>query len=202
MKTLVQKSLAKAMDYEAYMELFKQLVAEGKTSGEQTQEKIDYTKLNFSRSKRIAKTISLSPSEQATFQETQLPQTWLVLTEPWCGDAAQALPLINMIAKTSENIELKILLRDENDELMNHFLTNGGKAIPKLLVVNEDSEITHNWGPRSAAATKLVTDYKAKHGIIDDTIKTQLQTWYNDDKGNAIITELSEVVLAQQPKHV
>ena len=64
---------------------------------------------------------------------------WLVLSEGWCGDAAQLLPVINKKAELSENIKLKVLLRDENEELMNQFLTNGGKAIPKLIIIEEET---------------------------------------------------------------
>lgn len=104
MKEVLAKSLEKAMDYSQYQLMFKQLVTEGRTTGEATSEKIDYTKLNFSRSKRLDKTIDFSEKQKDFFQDIDEKQTWLVITEPWCGDAAQSLPFLNKIAESSEKL--------------------------------------------------------------------------------------------------
>ena len=90
---------------------------------------------------------------------------------------------VNKIANESDLITLKIIFRDEHEELMNFFLTNGGKSIPKLLVLNSENEVLNTWGPRPSIATKIVQDYKNKHGQLDKTFKKELQVWYNNDKG-------------------
>ncbi len=192
MKTLIEKSIKKAMDYAQYNLLFKQLVEEGRTTGEQTQEKIDYTKLNFSRTKRLDKTAEIFEKAQNAFRDFSEKQTWLVISEPWCGDAAQTLPFLNKIAQLSENIDLKIVLRDENLELMNQFLTNGSQSIPIVIMVDETINVIQSWGPRSKEATKLVSDYKTEHGKIDDAFKEMLQVWYNNDKGVSIVNDILE----------
>jgi len=202
MKELIQKSLAKAIIYEEYNVLFKKLVAEGRTTGETTREKIDYTKLNFSRSKRLDKTIKLSEEQNKYFQDKNVKQTWLVITEPWCGDAAQSLPFFNKLASSSENIELKIVLRDENPELMDSFLTYGSRSIPKLIILDKYLEVVNHWGPRSKAATKVVDDYVQKHARIDEQLKTDLQLWYNKNKGEAIIAEMQDLVLCEKNSEV
>lgn len=192
MKSLIEKSVEKAMDYAQYNLLFKQLVEEGRTTGEETQEKIDYTKLNFSRTKRLDKTAQISEQNIAYFKNISEKQTWLVISEPWCGDAAQTLPFLNKIAQLSGNIDLKIVLRDENLELMNQFLTNGSQSIPIVIMLDEEMNVIKTFGPRSKAATKLVTDYKTEHGKIDDALKEKLQNWYNKDKGTSIVNDLVE----------
>ena len=202
MKELIQKSLAKAISYEEYNVLFKKLVAEGRTTGEATSEKINYTKLNFSRSKRLDKTIKLSEEQNKYFQDINVKQTWLVITEPWCGDAAQSLPFFNKMAASSENIELKIVLRDENPELMDSFLTYGSRSIPKLIILDKNLEVVNHWGPRSKAATKVVDDYVQKHAKIDEQLKTDLQLWYNKNKGEAIIAEMQELALCEKNSEV
>jgi hypothetical protein len=106
-----------------------------------------------------------------------------VLTEGWCGDAAQTLPVISKIADESDLITLKIIFRDEHEQLMSQFLTNGGKSIPKLLVLNSQNKVLNTWGPRPNTATKMVQDYKNKYGQLDAAFKQQLQVWYNKDKG-------------------
>ena len=193
MKELLENSIQSSMTYTDYNLLFKQLVAEGRTTGEPSEEKIKYTKLNLSRSKRLDKTATITQTFQSQFKNICEKQTWLVITEPWCGDAAQTLPFLNKIAETSDYIDLKIVLRDEHPKLMDQFLTNGSKSIPKLIILNDQYEVLEQWGPRSQAATKLVTDYKTEHGQLDDTFKTQLQLWYNKDKGASIVKEMVEV---------
>lgn len=191
LKDYVQKGLT----YTEYNMLFKQLVEEGRTTGkEQTPEKIDFTKLNWSRSKRLDKTATLAKKAEAIFKAPIRPQTWLVITEPWCGDAAQSLPFLNKIAGLNPNIDLKLVLRDENEGLMNEFLTNGSKSIPKLIILDKDLEVIGSWGPRSAKATELVNTYKKNHSMLDAEFKKDLQVWYNNDKGIAIVDDLVKLV--------
>ncbi len=78
---------------------------------------------------------------------------------------------------------MKIVLRDENDELMAQFLTNGARSIPKLIILDENLEVINHWGPRPEDAKNLILDYKAQHGIVDEPAKIALQKWYLDDKG-------------------
>src|SRR5690606_9397260 len=192
MNTLIKSSIEKAMDYAQYNLLFKQLVEEGRTTGEQTQEKIDYTKLNFSRTKRLDKMAVIPEASTAVFKNISEKQTWLVISEPWCGDAAQTLPFLNKIAQLSENIDLKIVLRDDNPELMDAFLTNGSRSIPIVIFVDENFNVINTFGPRSKPATKLITDHLAQNGKIDDAFKELLQVWYNNDKGVSILNDLLE----------
>lgn len=194
MNELIKNSVDKAMDYAQYNLLFKQLVEEGRTTGEQDPEKINYTKLNFSRSKRLDKTAHINSEHAEVFRNLDAKQTWLVITEPWCGDAAQTLPFLNKIAEHSQNIELKIVLRDENLELMDQFLTNGSRSIPMVIMLDKDLELIQNWGPRSKDATKLVQEYKIEHGKIDDAFKEMLQVWYNNDRGYSIVNDLVEAI--------
>ncbi|MBB6682183.1 thioredoxin family protein [Aequorivita sp. 609] len=190
MKALLEKSINKAMDYTQYNMLFKQLVEEERTTGEFSQMKVDYTKLNFSRTKRLDKTAKVSEEAMEVFKSVSNKQTWLVITEPWCGDAAQTLPFLNKIAQEADNIDLKIVLRDDNLELMNQFLTNGSQSIPIVIMIDEDMNVLQTFGPRSKAATKLVSDYKEEHGKIDDAFKEIIQVWYNKDKGISIVNDL------------
>ena len=198
MKELLVKSMEKAMDHESYILLFKLLVAEGKTTGEHSPEKINFTKLNFSRNKRLDKTIELSEEQKKFFKDITKKQTWLLLIEPWCGDGAQSLPYLNKIAESSEKIDLKILLRDENLDLMDAFLTNGSRSLPKLIILDKNFELINHWGPRSKAATKVVNDYVQEHGQVDEQLKADLQVWYNNNKGEAILQEIQELMLSEK----
>ncbi len=193
MKTLLKNSVQKGISYEAYTQIIQEQAKEGKTSGtEQTIERINFTKLNASRIRRLNKTFTLN-KEQFFFFKGTPKQTWLILTESWCGDAAQTIPVLNKIAETTSNITLKLLFRDDNIDLMNTFLTNGSQAIPKLIVVDKFYNVLYVWGSRSKKATKLVENYKNEYGKIDNDFKRQLQIWYNQNKGKSIIEDIMEL---------
>ena len=194
--SLVKEGLEKAMSYQAYKTLMEKQVAAGSNTGpEVTPSLVEYTLLNDRRMKRWAKTFKMDPSVADRLAEHKRPVTWLVLTESWCGDAAHATPIMDAFAAVNPNIDLKILLRDENLELMDAFLTNGSRSIPKLIAVDSQTEeIIGNWGPRPKPATQLVNDFKAEHGHLTPEFKKDLQVWYNRDKGQAIAADLLELL--------
>ena len=183
-KKNIEEALKKAISYTSYRKLISDLIESGKSSGPiQSEDLLNYSKLNDRRMTRLDKTIQLSQETLLGLKKIDKPITCLVLTEGWCGDAAQTLPVISKIADESDLITLKIIFRDEHEQLMSQFLTNGGKSIPKLLVLNSQNKVLNTWGPRPNTATKMVQDYKNKYGQLDAAFKQQLQVWYNKDKG-------------------
>jgi hypothetical protein len=187
MKEIIENSLKKTISYTDYRALVSDLLVEGKSTGpEQSEDLTNYSLLNDRRMKRLDKTIKISEETIQEFQKVSAPQTWLVITEGWCGDAAQNLPVLNKIATASDYIDLKVVLRDENLELMDLFLTNGGRSIPKLIALDKDNNVIDSWGPRPTVATKMVADYKEKNGVLDLEFKQDLQVWYNKDKGQSV----------------
>ncbi|GGK43351.1 MULTISPECIES: thioredoxin family protein [Flavobacteriaceae] len=192
---LISSSIKKGVSYSTYRTLIKGLLVEGKSTGnEQSEALLEYSILNDKRMDRLDKTLKISEETSNALNKLTDNFTLLVLAEGWCGDAAQILPVINKIAESSSKIELKIVCRDENEGLMNQFLTNGGKAIPKVIVVNNKNEVVNSWGPRPSVATKMVNDYKVAHGGLDDTFKKDLQIWYNKDKGNNTQKDLLNIL--------
>lgn len=192
MKSIIQSALQNSCSYNEYRTLVSNLISEGKSTGhEQSADLLHYSELNEVRMKRLEKTLKLDGEVEKALQNLKSKQTWLVIAEGWCGDAAQILPIIKLMADASENIDLKIVLRDENDALMNQFLTNGAKSIPKLLLLDENSNLINHWGPRPEAAKNLILDYKAKNGIVDEAAKIALQKWYLDDKGISTMKEIA-----------
>ncbi|MGH1384187.1 thioredoxin family protein [Kordia sp.] len=195
-KDIIEESLTKATSYQEYRALVKNLVAEGKSTGElQTEALSNYSMLNDKRMKRLDKTTKLTEEAVADIKSYNGDVTWLVLTESWCGDAAQTMPVINKVAELNDNITFKVVLRDENEALMNEFLTNGGKSIPKLIAIdNTSGNVLGDWGPRPTKATQLVNDYKAEHGKLTPEFKQDLQVWYNKDKGQNTVADLLKLV--------
>nr|WP_298990692.1 thioredoxin family protein [uncultured Polaribacter sp.] len=195
MKDIIKKSLQKTYTYQAYKDLVKTLLLEGKSTGpNQSEDLTNYSLLNDKRMKRLDKTIKILDDTKQFLKTIKSPQTWLVLTEGWCGDAAQNLPVIHKMAEVNSNINLQLVLRDENLELMDLFLTNGGRSIPKLIALDKDLNILFTWGPRPQTATNMVLDYKTKHGSLDAKFKQDLQVWYNKDKGESIQNDFKELI--------
>ena len=187
MREVIENSLKNALSYEGYRAFVSALLTNGKATGmEQSEALTNYSLLNDKRMKRLDKTIKLSEETLQEFQKISEPKTWLVLTEGWCGDAAQSLPVLNKIAKSTDKIDLKVILRDENLPLMDLFLTNGGRSIPKLIALDKDNNVIDSWGPRPTTASKMVADYKEKNGALDPQFKQDLQLWYNKDKGENV----------------
>jgi hypothetical protein len=187
MKEIIENSLRKSISYTDYRALVRNLLAEGKSTGpEQSEDLTNYSLLNDRRMQRLDKKIKISEETIQEFQKIKQPQTWLVITEGWCGDAAQNLPVLNKIAVTTDHIDLKVVLRDENLALMDLFLTNGGRSIPKLIALDKENNVIDSWGPRPSVATKMVADYKEKNGVLDPEFKQDLQVWYNKDKGQSV----------------
>lgn len=196
MKDIISSTLLKTFSYEEYRTKLKNLLAEGKSSGEeQSEDLLHYSELNETRMNRLDKTIKITDENEQFLSSLETEYIWLVLSEGWCGDAAQILPIINKMAQKSNKVNLKIAFRDENPELMNLFLTNGGKSIPKLIIIEKETlKVVADWGPRPSQAIKLIVDYKAKFGIIDETAKTELQMWYLHDKGISTQDEIVDLL--------
>ncbi|ARV15264.1 thioredoxin family protein [Polaribacter sp. SA4-12] len=201
MKNIIEKSLENSYTYQEFRDLVSHLLTEDKSTGHTQSEAITgFSLLNDRRMKRLDKTIKVSEETIAEMNTISEPQTWLVIAEGWCGDAAQNLPVINKIAETSNLIDFKVVLRDDNEDLMNLFLTNGGKAIPKLIALDKDNNVIDTWGPRPTVASKMVADYKAEHGVIDAKFKQDLQVWYNKDKGLSVQDDFVKLVKNLQAK--
>lgn len=189
---MIKNSLPKAISYEGFEHLIDRLLLEGKTTGEdQSEFMVSLTKLNRQRMKRIDNTLEFTPEQLASFKQIAKGQLWLVISEAWCADGAQIVPVLAKIAQSNPLIDLKIVLRDENPDLMNQYLTNGGKAIPILIIADAQSlEVLHVWGPRPKVATQMVEAYKKEHGKLTPEFKEDLQKWYNQDKGQSILSDL------------
>lgn len=189
---LVQKGISKGVSYQEYRALVDALASEGKSTGlEQTDTMMHYTILNDKRMKRLDKTLKINKGSIAKIRGIDKEITWLVLTESWCGDAAQTIPMINKVAELNDRISLKMILRDENIDIMNRFLINEAMSIPRLVMVeSQTGEVIGQWGSRPSIATQMVMDYKDEHGKLTPEFKQDLQLWYNKDKGQSTLEDL------------
>jgi thiol-disulfide isomerase/thioredoxin len=196
MKEIFKSALNNSYSYQDYRKIITDLLQEGKTTGTiQSEALVNYSRLNETRMHRLDKTIVIDLVIISKLKLIQSQYIWLVIAEGWCGDAAQILPILNKMSEVSDNIDLKVVFRDDNEALMNLFLTNGNKSIPKLIILDKNSlDVIADWGPRPIGAVEIIENYKEKFGIIDDTIKSELQMWYLHDKGLSTQKEITELM--------
>ncbi len=195
-KEVIESALQRALSFNEYIELIEKLHLEEKaTSFQDNPDFYEYSKLSLRRMTRIHKKHEIEENLLRKVQGISEPQTWLIISESWCGDASQTLPILVKIAESNPLITCKISLRDSEEELMKFYLTDGGKSIPKLAILNKDLEELAVWGPRPAPAQKMVLDNKALDTPLPySEFNVLIQKWYNNDKGITTQNELLKVI--------
>lgn len=182
--------------WEDYLQRFDQIL-----SGEFTNEMYekpaykDYVRMNLSRITRWLKNGEMNAELVQAIEQINTPQTWYLITEPWCGDAAHSTPFIARFAALNPNINLQIVLRDENTDFIDQYLTNGGRSIPKLIVRDANENDLFVWGPRPEELSVIHAQLRAENQTFEVINKT-LQNWYNQNKGVDIQNELLSLVQA------
>jgi len=188
---IAAKDFESGLTYSDYRKLVDKLAAEGGTTGsEQSAERQDFTKLNAHRMHRLDKTVTIPEHVKAHLEGLKCKIRWLVLSESWCGDAAQNLPVLAKMAECSPLIDLRILIRDEHLDIMDQFLTNGGRAIPKLIILDAHFNVTATWGPRPAEIQQQVLENKLSGRIPYSEFALIVQKWYLQNKGLALMEEM------------
>jgi len=192
----MKKYIERGMEFSEYIGLIDRLLEDGKTTGEdQSEAMVNYGKLNRQRMKRLDKTVELNDSLIEKIRNFDRKMIWLVITEGWCGDAAQNMPVVEKIAAESKNIETRYILRDENLELMDQYLTNGGRSIPKVLFIDAETyEVLDNWGPRPMKTVEYRAEL-VEQGMEKPEISEKIQRWYLADKEQTIQKEFEELLL-------
>lgn len=183
-----------------YLDFFNwtaELSANHQTSGDdQTEEHKEFTQLNYKRMEKWNKIFHVSDEMKNTLSSLKTKQHWVVITETWCGDSAQNLPILAKIAEASGgNIQLKILMRDKNPEWMNRYLTNGAKSVPKLIAFDEHENELFVWGPRPEAGMVITRHWQAnKDSITKEQFHLDLHTFYAHNKGLAVQSEIVDLL--------
>ena len=187
----------KGCKLDTYFEEHKQQVADNRAAGEnQSDDYIRYTKLNYALLKRSLKSVVLTPNAQLALDKISTPLYLLIITETWCGDSAQNLAPIYKLEEANTHIKVKVLERDKNLGLMDAYLTNGGRAIPKVIAFNEKGKELFTWGPRPDKAQEMVIAWKNQAEPKDtyEEFSIKLQNWYNTNKGIETLNEFASLL--------
>tara|TARA_R100000935_G_scaffold18571_1_gene35924 strand:- start:431 stop:1018 length:588 start_codon:yes stop_codon:yes gene_type:complete len=186
------------MNFQEYSSYFKNILLKPATEHQPPYDNPDYlnyTKLNWSRMNRWFKTGKLSNDIVEIVKKIDQPQHWIIITEPWCGDAAHNIPFIEMIAGENPLITVSYELRDAAPYRIEQYLTNGTQSIPKLVIQNQQGKDLASWGPRPENCQKMYAELLQEKASFE-IIKTEIQNWYNLDKGKELQKELEDVLSA------
>lgn len=182
-------------DYAGYRELLVRLTGEGKTTGEiQNEERVSLTKLNIVRMNRIDRTTVLSNEFKNEIDSLKAEINLAVITEGWCGDAANFVPLANLIAAYSGKINLRFILRDDNPHIMDEYLTNGTRSIPLMIILDREFNELAVWGPRPETLINMISEEKTKPDFEMTELKKKIQLWYANDKTVSTQKEISSIL--------
>ncbi len=192
---ITQDHIDRSMTYARFRDLVNSLLIERKTTGpNQTKELVQYTRLNNQRMDRMDKKTIIMPELLAELKSLKEPQIWVGLVEAWCGDVPHNIPPIAKMSVSVPKLSFRLLLRDENLDVMDAYLTDGTRSIPKVVALKRDSlEELWTWGPRPTPAQDLFRELRDK-GEQKQVIAEELQKWYNKDKSQSLQNEILELV--------
>lgn len=201
--TITRQLLDNAMSYEEFKQRVSDLYEEGRpTSGEDSDAPLlEFTKLNINRLSRNEKSNTVNPELASLLSNFPKSMYWLVLAEGWCGDVAESLPILYNLTKPHDHIQLGVIFRDQNLDIMDQYLTNGGRGIPKLIMLDNDNleELAH-WGPRPEPIQSFVDEkkqeldqYETKMDWVN-SIHEGMHKWYAKDKGQTLQEEIKDIL--------
>lgn len=192
---ITQEQLNRSISYPQYTALLQTLLEQGKTTGhDQSEEKIGFAKINIQRMARLDKTVQLTEETKTALHKVKGEFIWLLLTEGWCGDTSQNIPVMHAMEKECPQLSLRLIMRDDNPDIMDQYLTNGARSIPKLVCLKKTTlEEMFTWGPRPAPVQAMVMDL-LKNGVSKEEKGLKVQQWYNTDKTLSLQKELTTLV--------
>jgi hypothetical protein len=194
-EALIEKINSVGISYKEYYELTKREVETTDPASLTVSDKNRYEdrKLNLHRMTRIEKHYVVSKELKEMINRISSPQTWMIISETWCGDSAQNIPFIAKAVESNPNITLKLVLRDSNLDIMDLYLTNGTRSIPILVAFDQNGDELFLWGPRPEEAKKLFADLKSQ-GMEKSIILEKLHLWYGRNRGAALENELKNLI--------
>lgn len=154
-----------------------------------------YSRYNWDRMKRVESLYSVDEGFSAILARDSGPQTWLFITENWCADAAYALPVVRQAAETRGDVDLRFLMRDDNLDVMERYLSGKARSIPVLAVFDSSGKELLRWGSKPAALAKHREDLKAG-GADGQELSAASVAWYEANGWLEIERELCDAFAA------
>lgn len=196
---VTEQVIENGFSYSEFVEFTEKLVEEKRTTGaNQSEAYLDYTRMCLQRMNRWNKTAKVSAKMTHLMESIQESQIWLIITEAWCGDGAQSIPYLANLAELNPKIKLRIIMRDEYPEIMDAYLTNGARSIPKLVAFTEDLKVElFTWGPKPLYLMNRHKEYKHdSKGLSYSGFLEEIHLWYAKNKNQDLEAELFPLIQA------
>lgn len=196
---VTEQVIENGFSYSEFVEFTEKLVEEKRTTGaNQSEAYLDYTRMCLQRMNRWNKTAKVSAKMTHLMESIQESQIWLIITEAWCGDGAQSIPYLAKLAELNPKIKLRIIMRDEYPEIMDAYLTNGARSIPKLVAFTEDLKVElFTWGPKPLYLMNRHKEYKHdSKGLSYSGFLEEIHLWYAKNKNQDLEAELFPLIQA------
>lgn len=194
MKKIVSDCLQNCFNYLEYEEILNQIRSDSPSLNNLSEEQSDYVSLEKNEN-QFDETISITKDTIGKINRFKNKYTWLVITEKWCIDTRQLIPICNKMAAFSENIELKIAFL-EKDTIWIHNTVDEIQIFPTLIILNknDNSKMLAEWGPRPKGATDLLKSRMKKSGKIPTSAFEEMKMWYFQNKGVSTQFELMRLM--------
>jgi hypothetical protein len=191
---LTAEQLATGLPYPSYRQHIAEVMATPQPD-EQLAKMLPHYQQAVTRMDQVAPTVELLPALQAALGQLSGHYLWAIITEGWCGDASHTVPLIEAVAQASGgHLDTRYFLRDSHPDLIDRYLTNGGRAIPIAVVLHADTLTEAGvWGPRPAPLQAIHQDMKARAVPFKEVITT-VNEWYDQDATRTTQQELLALV--------
>lgn len=188
--------LNRTMNFDEYMALTKSIVESNEPTGIYQNPKTHrYTRSNLERMEKVLDKMVLNQKLYNLLSELSEEWVWLVISEPWCGDASWGTPALYIMASASDKIDFRILLRDQNPEIMQHYQTAGTDSIPKLICLKKEGLVElGTWGPRPQTLHQMVLQFKNNPAFDYRESVRMLHAWFEEDMTRSTQEEMIDLI--------
>jgi hypothetical protein len=137
---------------------------------------------------------SVAPEALARAAAAGGPWRMLVISEDWCGDASNTVPVMARLAASLPNLEMRVVKRDEHPALMDAFVTGGSRSIPLAVLIRDDFSVAGRWGPRPPELQRWVLAETERGVLSKREIYREIRRWYARDRGASTVAGIVEVM--------
>ncbi len=185
----------RGLDFPGFVRLLERDMQTAPTEGmdETRRSRLRNAPLNYQRMSRILRTCEVPADLRRLLASISSSQLWMVLSEPWCGDSSQSIPIIAKLAECTSLITFRILLRDQNLDVMDQYRTAGTRGIPKLVAFDSQGNELFQWGPRPKGAQEVFLVAKSE-GLTKAQALERVHLWYARDGGRSIQEEIGALL--------
>ena len=138
----------------------------------------------------LARTAAVAPEAVERLRALASSLKLLVLSEDWCSDCFSTVPVVARLAELA-GVDLRVLGRDANPDLMDKRLSTGTRSIPVVMALDNDFVVRAWWGPRPTALQRW---YRNESLLLPAEERSRKKrAWYARDRGRTAVAEVVDM---------